>query len=287
MNWDLLERVDPVFGVWQRSLVPHKEPREDSQDAEAFREPRNELDRACEGGLGHLSAYLRRELSLTLSDNIEAPNLPRRLTGPEIREMPIELESEIGSAMKTIPVAWASRPAYWLICHIDWVQREFFEEDLHSIFMDSDREVTLNQRTRNFLRRTGGLPHIRGTVSVFSDCPIARGWWRSRIALDVSEASNGHLSLTEAHKTLHASNQAWEELVRLAIWRLTVISHPRVRAAIVNHMALKLEMSSLSPNVVKEAAVAVARHGMHYSLHHLTWDELRELIALGEGAVAP
>ena len=51
--------------------------------------------------------------------------------------------------------------------------------------------ATTDAAVRNPFRRMGGLPHVRGKLSVLADCPISCAWWRRRVArLAVAEYSD-------------------------------------------------------------------------------------------------
>ena len=53
------------------------------------------------------------------------------------------------------------------------------------VAMPSTASETLDEATRNLLRRLGGLPHIRRLYRVAEDPPIPRAYWRHRLAADV------------------------------------------------------------------------------------------------------
>ena len=163
---DLLARVGPTFTEWQRSLAAR--PRDlDSEEARLAHVQRQQalVDALSEGSLA-LGRYLRGRLGLDPASDIGAPLFPREaLTPREFREAPTELEAEFAAAWDGhISPAAASKPLFWLLCHLEWIEQGRFGPDrMHAFFTDGrGRGNTLDSRTRTFLRRTGGLPHVRG-----------------------------------------------------------------------------------------------------------------------------
>ena len=270
MNETLLSRARQPFNDWQKSLVA----KESKAARDQFEQPQQELQSAIDAGAGILAGYLRRCLSLD-GTQIEAPPFPRAaLTPNEFRDPPRELENELAQAWRgQMQPAQASQPVFWLLCHIDWLEQDRFGADrLASSFTAS--AVSLDDQTRTFLRRSGGLPHIRGNISVFSDCPLARSWWRCRIVDAVVDDAGGEISREDAHRVLHDYRPVWETLVRLSLRQITVINQPRARAALV---AALIRRDRPGPETVQRIAMALARHGLTRSLQHTPWPELQEI----------
>ena len=264
------------FNRWQQSLVA----KNSKADREVFEQPQQELRSAIVGGVEALSAYLRRHLALDGVD-LEAPPFPRvALTPDEFREPPRELENELADAWEGhLQPAQASQPFFWLLSHIVWLeQHRFGVDDLDSAFTAS--ASTLDDQTRAFLRRSSGLPHIRGNISVFSDCPLARAWWRCRVVSAVADDSGGAISREDAHRLLHDHRPVWETLVMLSLRRITVINQPRARAALV---AALVECDRPDRETVQRMAMALARQGLARSLEHTPWPELRQVAARAAG----
>ena len=289
------------LGDWQRRLIWEQKHHAGSSNAQqAARRAQvvgrqRELLDAVARGPQTLSEYLRRELQLPEEDGFCAPQLPRILTGPEIREPPLALELELGSAWsEDVTPARASRPLFWARSFSEWLGRQEIQGDLISAFTlggNADRggyddEAARNRReaqTRNFLRRLMGIPVVRFNVSVLSDCTISRAWWRSRLARLTEEQSEGTVGAADAHRVLHARNAAWEELVRLAVRRVTVISQPRALAAVVAHFVTRGEMKR---EAVARVAQGIARYALLHSVAHSPWADLQKTVARAEEAGA-
>ena len=249
------ESLRDRYGEWVAKLIWIARDEQHRNDAERERrhrqvtERQRELRRAIGSGPNAAAAWLRTQLGLEESGAllIEAPRLPRPLTADEFIEPPFELEREIGQALSAeITTRDAARPWFWLLCHIAWLERGDLAGNVRRAFCWSSAAAgkpnetdQLEAETRNFLRRTGGIEMVRGKVSVLSDCPLARAWWRYRLAHNAAHtAGDGKvLNAADAHRCLHHSGPIWEELVRLGVKRLTVLNHDRARAAIVSALA--------------------------------------------------
>lgn len=288
-----------AFGKWQVDLIWRKPPRAGKQDGEeqalekkraAVRARQSELRDAVTEGAAATARYLRRVLFLEKEELAGIPALPRRLTPGEYLKPPLELEAEIGDAWwrrpnpaNQVTPRNAARPLFWLVCHIDWLEQGLLGDVVYPALMggeavagardDRDRQ---EKETRNFLRRTGGLPAVRGNVSVLSDCPISRAWWRRRFARSAARHAGEALDVDVAHRSLHRSQPVWEELVRLGVWRLTVINHARTRAALIAALASGGDWRREEMAV---AARSAAREAIGRSLDQVPWSDLHGLVA--------
>ena len=269
------------FTQWQKGLVYRRRKGEDPDETTVagVKERQGALAQVMEDGAEALARYLRQELGLGVSLR-DLPLLPRQLAPEEAFQPPIELEKELyGAWSRLVHPGTASQPAFWTMCHIRWLEQGHLGNDPNATFstgIAGKREPDLDVRTRDLLRHVGGLPYIRGNVSVFSDCPLSRAWWRRRLAVEAVEyASASRLNVESAHRALHRSNQVWEELVRLSVRRVTVINQPRVRAAIVTYLAAQ---DGVQTEDVAAIAQGCARYGLGYSLQHASWDDLFQVV---------
>ena len=91
----------------------------------------------------------------------------------------------------------ASRPVFWTLAHIRWLEEGQLGDQIEeTLLRGGGRDSTEDQRTRNLLRRVGGLPHVRGKVSVLSDSPISRAWWRGSVASEIADAAADDITST-------------------------------------------------------------------------------------------
>ena len=283
----MLDLPSLPFTRWQQSLVSRNRRREEESSTARITERQEELAQAMSGGAQALASYLRMCLNLVGYDLTGALALPRQLTAEEAFEPPLDLEAELYEAWKGQVVSGqASQPAYWTVCHIPWLEDGLLGNDPIATFSTKTpgkRNSNLDNLTRDALRHLGGLPHIRGNVTAFSDCPLARAYWRRRVAVDAAAQAQGRLTVESAHNALHRSGQIWETFVLAAIKRLTVLNHPKTRAALVAHIAAT---PKITREEIAESGRRLARRGLSYSLDMLSWDELVE-IAAGDRPAPP
>lgn len=226
----ITKNFEDKVGSWQQEVVVKRGKEEGGEELELRQ---SELMTAAQGGTTLLFEYLRRELGVKnrsdmLEEEREIPLLVRRLTVDEARYVPVELEREIVAGLATISAADAARPAFWTAAHIVWAEKNLLEEGWARKLVGKDADAT----ARNVCRNLGGLPHIRGKTSVLVDCPLARAWWRVRIANLIAEAGLERLDVDDTHRILHRS-PVWEVLTGELVRRLAVMNEPRALAALV------------------------------------------------------
>ena len=288
MNRNLVRKADASFTRWQRNLIFEtkihgKWDEAPSEVTGPIRRRQTELIDAVADGPAHLGQYLRTQLGLEQAEEIKAPPLPRRaLTPNEYRDPPVELEEELGGAWKSElghRPALASSPLFWLLCHVVWIEQGQIGDNglLLKQALLSGSEAR-EARIRNFLRRTGGLPHVRGNTSVFSDCLLARAWWRFRLADEVEKTTEGRIGRKAAHWLFHHHRPSWETLVMLSLKRITTINQPRARAAIAHHLGARVQTNGrFNPKDVKAIATSLARASLRRSLDYTPLEELYEM----------
>ena len=254
-----------------------------------IRERQTELIAAVADGPTELVRYLRTKLRLASDQKIDAPPFPRpELTPSEYKDPPVQLEEELGTAWKDVlehRAALASSPLFWLLCHIVWIEEGRLGVDglaLEEALLSGTDER--EARIRNFLRRTGGLPHVRGNTSVFSDCPLARAWWRFHLADEVNRTTEGRIEAGAAHWLFHLHRPSWEKLVMLSLKRVTTINQPNARAAIAYHLGERVRTNGrFNQKDVEAIATGLARVSLRRSLDHTPLGELYEMAVPVEG----
>ncbi len=276
----LLARTIGPFREWQRSLVARAgEAPVGSEPAPGRRQ--RELLAAAGGGPAALEQYLRERLGLGADEATGAPPFPRAsLTPDQYRNPSAALEAELAAAWEGwVQRGPAAQPLFWLLCHVEWIAQGRIG-GLEEALTLGGRDRTPDQRTRNLLRRTGGLPHVRGAVSVFSDCPLARAWWRGRLAEEAARASNGAVDREAAHRALRAGGRrgpgaVWEALMRVSLRDdRAAINQPDARAALVAALAGRDRPSRAAVQAMSSALADCARTR---SLAHIPWDELHAI----------
>ena len=222
-------------------------------------------------------------MGLELDETIEAPDIPRpRLTSSEYQNPPLELEQELGESWEhLIQRGSACQPVFWLTCHINWVEQGKLGTrgfELKKALLTSAAKPNRETHTRNFLRRTGGI-FVRANTSVFSDCTLARAWWRYTLAKEVAHLAGAEVSYQAAHEALHISRPAWETLVGLSLRRITSLNQPKARSTIVENLVRQLaDTGKVTKERVQEVAFALGPLGLRRSLDHTARENLTAAI---------
>ena len=273
----LTPEVEQNFSDWQRSLAIRGKAMPDS-----VAESQKELHRVVSEGPLILAAYLRVQLGIDTEESIEAPSLPASIDASEYRDPSFKLERTLTEFWEgLVPRRDASRPVYWTIAHIRWLEDGLLGDQIEeTLLRGGGRDSTDDQRTRNLLRRLGGLPHVRGKVSVLSDSPMSRAWWRGKVASEIAESTTDDLNMsaTDVHRVLHSHNDAWARLIGDSVHRITVMNQPRVRAALVKlYEGASRDGQPVQPLEMQSVARLLSRHGAVLALSHIDWNDLSEL----------
>lgn len=272
---------------WQRSIIFEKNRYRDPDGDEAVAARRSaalrqeQLHAAVEDGQAATSAYLFAELGVKDRDRAveEVPTLPNPLTPGEMSSLPIFAERQLDKHLgESFSPAQAAQPALWTLCHAVWISQEIFGSNLSVVFLEGPKANTSEARTRNLLRRTGGLRRVRGNTSPLTDCPISAAWWRCRIAEDVSNVAQTEgedLDAREAHTVLH-HKEVWANLVNMSLKQVTAVSAPRARAAAVAALG-RCQLDS-AQKVLRAQVQSAIRHLAHlshgHSLEFAPWSQL-------------
>ena len=239
-----------------------------------------ELVAAVVAGPAACARYLRRQLRVTDEEALRsavAP-LPNALTASELLRLPRYAEERIAESLTDVSPAEAATPVFWTACHAVWIEQGNFD-DLVAGFLEGPKADNAEARTRNFLRRTGGLERVRGKVSVLVNCPISMAWWRVRVARDVANvAPRGSLDFDTAHEVLHDAT-IWAELTGLSVKRLTSLNASNARAAAIVALAQRGSLADEITVKLRKARCqgalrAVARLSHSFSLNTIPWDQL-------------
>ena len=246
-----------------------------------------ELIDAVAQGPAALSQYLLRKLRVTDATALRtaAPRLPNPLTAAAMQRLPRYDEEKIAESLQSVSPAEAATPVFWTACHAIWIEQGYFD-DLVASFLEGPGTKDSEARTRNFLRRTGGLERVRGKVSVLVNCPIAMAWWRVRTAREIADVSEeASVDFSTAHELLHDPT-IWAELTGLSVKRLTSLNAPRARAAsmvaLVERGTFGNETkASLKKTRCQGALRAVGRLSHSFSLNSTPWATLLQSALVG------
>lgn len=168
------------------------------------------------------------------------------LTGQEIANPPLDTERNHYDLLKDLPPRLAARPSFWTSYQIQMVRLDLFDPADLATPIASAKETgrarlqkairrtkknLLDQCTRTILRQLGGLPEVRGYVTVFVDCRLSRSWWRGHISHQVAKDMN--LKLDSVWNHLRVPDATWDQLQQHTVKRLTVVGDRNVRSALI------------------------------------------------------
>lgn len=265
--------AEKAFTNWHMMLI--KNPDESQQ-----KRAQKELLSAVNNSKESLATLLREKLALRDSRLEGMPSLPRELTPGEASQPPIELELELWKLWESLVSSKnAVRPIYWNIAYTYWIEDGFLGDDLYKTLVPR-KSKELDAETRSVLRNLGGLPRARGNVSTFSDCPLARAWWRCKIVHeavnDLNDSSKPKLTFEAVHQALH-KNSIWESFVLNSLRRVAVVNDPRLRFAIIEYLISpnsKVKDGKTCTQLIRNFAQLV----LGYSPSLLDWNSLSDLI---------
>lgn len=273
---------------WHTNAVEIR--RKDDKEAAAHNERaeplQEELIAAVGDGTEALAGLMRRRLGLGVGQEIDAPALPRPFSPSEFRDPPLALERDLCAALADLTPALAAQPAFWTVCHIAWIEVERFEPPLAPFFLGAKvtgkNPATTDAAVRNLFRRMGGLPHVRGKLSVLVDCPISCAWWRghiARLAAAESKRVGDPFSVEDAHRVLHAGGDAWARLAGDSVRRITVVNSSRLRAALIAHyFDAARDKGGLRAKELQAVVRELATFGATLCFDMVPWKDLRAMV---------
>ena len=288
MSVSLIDLIDlRIYEDWQKSIIyeqnrfPDQESDEAVNKRQSVIEKQDRLADAVNSGWAKTTQYLFKELNISDEERAlrEVPQLPNPLTTGEMNHLPAHAERELATRLHdTLTRSEAAEPAMWTLCHAVWIHRGMFDRNLSEVFFEGPKANTSEARTRNFLRRTGGLRRVRGNTSPLVDCHISAAWWRYHVSIEVSKITQDEgmgLTVETAHNVLRIK-EIWENLVTMSLRQVTSVCSPRARAAVVT--ALEQHRTSMPQSVrraqIQGAIRELARLGHSHSLRHVPWKQL-------------
>ena len=202
--------------------------------------------RAAAESAQQLADYLINRLGIGDELIASAPKLDP-VTPDEMTNTPVAWERHIGGQLDGVSPIQAISSPWWYICHTAWLRTDVFPDPPDSTFKARVGEATLRQpadsvspkdseildrATRNLLRSLGGLPHIRRAKAVATDPPIAKAYWRYRLAAEAAAHAPPASGLTalHCHELLHRSR--WVRFIDRSQMKYSAVLAPRALAAV-------------------------------------------------------
>lgn len=178
-------------------------------------------------------------------NGISCPERP--FTEAEFSDPPQDTEQTVFKALRNLPQRLACSPAFWASYHLGIIESDIIKPSYMAKgqigksgqgriekALGSYGKKPLDDCVRTILRRMGGLPEARGSVSVFQDCRTARAWWRGFFADEVCrELGTDEDKVWKALRT----NQVWEQLTGYVVQKLTVLGDTRIRIPLIAYVA--------------------------------------------------
>lgn len=290
-NREGLSSDQSTSDVTSATIDSDSEQSHEANDEQRYRDEvearQRELIAAVEAGAAECSRYLLRQLRVSdeLTLRAAVPALPNPLTAAAMQRLPRFDETKIAESLASVSAREAATPVYWAACHAIWIDQGNFD-DLVVSFLEGPKANNSEARTRNFLRRTGGLERVRGKVSVLVNCPISMAWWRVRTAREVvAEAPSSSIDFETAHQLLHDPS-IWPELTGLSVKRITSLNAPRARAAAIVALDERGTLdngikASLRKAHCQGALRALGRLSHSFSLNTVPWEAVLDAARAG------
>lgn len=233
-----------------RSTLTGKSPGENGLSLKRQKELANlAIDPDSQKFVNYFKSRCKTEALAQRENGSTPPPENRRLTESELFDPPQDTEEAVFNSLRNLPQRLASYPAFWTSYHLDMIESGLAEP---SYFARSQVSETGRARTekalalisldekpldgciRTILRRMGGLPEARGSVSVFQDCRTARSWWRGLFVDEVCEELG--TDRKRAWEVLR-TNQIWEQLTGYVVQKLTVLGDTRIRIPLIAYFS--------------------------------------------------
>ena len=252
--------------------------------------------------ISFLRAVQNKESFLELMDAIpkdetssSSPVPTWKFTSKEFKNLPACTEEKVYDHWINLNPSVASRPGFWAQTVIDLARTDSIAPATHLagpvegcghkqieealITQDS---LAADACVRRILRRMSGISDVRGNRSVFSDCTLARAWWRERLVRQ-AERKTG-IEAKVLGTVLRHSKEHWESLVTAMVSRSTVFGNTVVQNAFVASLANLVHpnsnhnISRLLASDIRKACQSVCIIGSSIELPVLDFDEIQELM---------
>lgn len=206
---------------------------------------------------GEFCTWLFSEVGVTKKPGDEIELLPKKkLTEDEFKEPPLAVEKLLANTWASLQPARACRTSFWgyITCmHLqaDIIKPSYLAanggrqpggaERIDVALKKNADPKMIDSTVRAAIRRLSGLRE-RGNRSVYTDCPLAMGWWRARWTQEVNRGldAKGDKDQRKAVEQLLRKRSVWAEIVNLVISRNSVLGDLSVRTALVLKLAENL-----------------------------------------------
>lgn len=222
-------------------------------------------------------------------DKVAVPPLPVKLEETEYVKAPVSTARTIRDTYRLWNPQEASSISVWNAVTLQNLQ----QDRLEASYLAASSERTpgreriqkalrnksgqdIDNCVRTVFRYMGGLRHIRGNISVISDCVMSRYWWMGKVI----EETCTRLDLEE-NQAWAILNSRWSVISEFAVRRLTILANPVLMGALIFHLMEK----PLDTNTDEQMRALLRRIGMTFSevnLHSWTVHEVRYALSQGQ-----
>lgn len=220
-----------------------------------------------------------------------APLLASVLSESDLRQPSFAMAQRVRNAYRNLTSQEAASVSVWNVITLHNLSAERLaasylavgkgsasgQARIHQALRDRSAQA-MDDCVRTVFRKMGGLPKIRGTVSVFSDCALSRAWWTGKIAEDAR--AEWPLDERQAWTTL---NQFWSVISEWAVSRPVLIACPALMAGLLAYLTQR----PVRPR--RGVQAVLARIGAHFSAvspYEWSAEEVRRWLEDGRGPAA-
>ena len=178
---------------------------------------------------------------------------------------PPQAANRIWDALKTVRPSDASSPAFWTAVHIQWAQSRIIEEQWSKELTGGGDDKT----ARRTCRHLGGLPHVRGKTSVFTNCPISAVWWQKRLTSRIMKIPECDLTEERLSGMLSA---VWDPLCDSLVKKASVMCNLRALAALLTYYDRQMPYGFPDKHAFRVGLHHMASFSKVASFEILPWD---------------
>lgn len=194
------------------------------------------------------SEFINFFRSIGIEGNRRHKPIPQ-MTESEFVDPPWISECQIWDSYKDLPPVIAAKPGCWTRICLQAVEEERVSpssfarppnstKDANGLSritaaLNNDDKKEITSCTTRIFRVMGGLLGPRGYRTTYIDCPIARSWWRHRVALNAA-VSLGKPEDAQVYSQVLRTTGFWEPLMEHVVSRQAVIGFPTVVSALVS-----------------------------------------------------
>ena len=247
------------------------------------------------------SRFCRDFLSIGIEGAKLCDSIPE-FSPSEFLEPPWESECALWDQLDALAPTTAAMPGFWARFCVQAVEQGRIHASTFAQVSRSSKDVNGKARIRQALaenndkemdacvrrifRVMGGILSDRGHRTTFLDCPLAKCWWRHKIAVDVADLLECPEQIKVYSDTLRPTH-IWDTLLQHIVSRQTIVGFPKVLAAIVDEIVRMAQSETTNESKIREKLAKVGSQCANQALELLDIDSvLSTLFSRGKWLVA-